>query len=57
MDARSQADRLSQQTVCTFAAQAVPDTTVSGFEDVIRTMTNDPQDRQVLAAGIRGTAK
>lgn len=37
--------------------QAFPDATVSGFEDLIGTMTNDPKDRHVLAAGIRANCE
>ena len=36
---------------------AFPDATVSGFEDLIGTMTNDPKDRHVLAAGIRANCE
>ncbi|MGN6252005.1 MAG: PIN domain-containing protein [Marmoricola sp.] len=34
-----------------------PDATVSGFDDLIGTMTNDPKDRHVLAAGIRANCE
>lgn len=37
--------------------RAFPDATVSGFEDLIDTMTNDPKDRHVLAAGIRANCE
>jgi predicted nucleic acid-binding protein len=37
--------------------QAFPDATVSGFEDLIGKMTNDPKDRHVLAAGIRANCE
>ena len=37
--------------------RAFPDATVSGFEDLIETMTNDPKDRHVLAAGIRANCE
>lgn len=36
---------------------AFPDATVRGFEDLIGTMTNDPKDRHVLAAGIRANCE
>lgn len=36
---------------------AFPDATVSGFDDLIGTMTNDPKDRHVLAAGIRANCE
>ncbi len=34
-----------------------PDATVTGFEDLIERMTNDPKDRHVLAAGIRANCE
>ena len=34
-----------------------PDATVSGYEDVIDAMANDPKDRHVLAAAVRGGAE
>jgi len=37
--------------------RAFPDATVSGFDDLIGTMTNDPKDRHVLAAGIRANCE
>jgi predicted nucleic acid-binding protein len=37
--------------------RAFPDATVSGFDDLIATMTNDPKDRHVLAAGIRANCE
>jgi len=37
--------------------RAFPDATVKGFEDLIGTMTNDPKDRHVLAAGIRANCE
>lgn len=37
--------------------RAFPDATVSGFEDLIETMTNDPKDRHALAAGIRANCE
>lgn len=36
---------------------AFPDATVSGFEDLIEQMTNDPKDRHVLAAGVRANCE
>jgi predicted nucleic acid-binding protein len=36
---------------------AFPDATVGGYEDLIETMTNDPKDRHVLAAGIRANCE
>jgi predicted nucleic acid-binding protein len=36
---------------------AFPDATVTGFDDLIGTMTNDPKDRHVLAAGIRANCE
>lgn len=37
--------------------RAFPDATVSGFEDRIETMMNDPKDRHVLTAGIRANCE
>lgn len=37
--------------------RAFPDAIVSGFDDLIGTMTNDPKDRHVLAAGIRANCE
>lgn len=37
--------------------RAFPDATVRGFEDLVETMTNDPKDRHVLAAGIRANCE
>lgn len=37
--------------------RAFPDAMISGFEDLIGTMTNDPKDRHVLAAGIRANCE
>jgi predicted nucleic acid-binding protein len=34
-----------------------PDSTVTGYQDLIGSMTNDPKDRHVLAAAIRGGAE
>lgn len=36
---------------------AFPDATVSGFEDLVEEMTNDPKDRHVLAAGVRANCE
>jgi len=36
---------------------AFPDATVTGYEDLIKQMTNDPKDRHVLAAGIRANCE
>lgn len=33
-----------------------PDAEVTGYENLIATMTNDPKDRHVLAAAVRGQA-
>jgi predicted nucleic acid-binding protein len=33
-----------------------PDAMVTGHDDLIRAMTNDPRDRHVLAAAVRGGA-
>lgn len=35
---------------------AFPDAEVTGYESVISAMTNDPKDRHVLAAAVRGNA-
>ena len=37
--------------------RAFPDATVRGFEELIETLTNDPKDRHVLAAGIRANCE
>ncbi|OZM71362.1 PIN domain-containing protein [Amycolatopsis antarctica] len=37
-------------------AAVFPDAEVTGHEDLIGTMTNDPKDRHVLAAAVRGDA-
>ena len=37
--------------------QAFPDATVSGFDDLIGEMTNEPKDRHILAAGIRANCE
>jgi hypothetical protein len=36
--------------------RAFPDASVTGYEALVPTMTNDPKDRHVLAAAIRGRA-
>lgn len=41
----------------TAMSQAFPDATVTGFENLIGRMTNDPKDRHVLAAGIRANCE
>lgn len=37
--------------------RAFPDAMVSGYEDLIENMTNNPKDRHVLAAGIRANCE
>lgn len=48
----------SEQLDITFAAmrRAFPDATVSGYEHLVESMTNDPKDRHVLAAAVAGGA-
>ncbi len=43
--------RISQMRAC------FPDAVVSGYDDLIDAMTNDPKDRHVLAAAVRGGAE
>lgn len=37
--------------------RAFPDAEVQGYEDLVDGMTNDPKDRHVLAAAVRGNAE
>jgi predicted nucleic acid-binding protein len=48
---RDQVDRLLTQM-----RDAFEDALVTGHEPLVATMTNDPKDRHVLAAGVRGSA-
>lgn len=41
----------------TAMSRAFPDAMVSGFEDLIERMTNDPKDRHVLAAAVRANCE
>jgi predicted nucleic acid-binding protein len=51
LDDKRIAHRLDQMN------QAFPDAAVTGYEAMISDMTNDPKDRHVLAAAIRGGAE
>lgn len=47
---------LVEKRICTMVA-FFPDAMVSGHESLIDQMTNDPKDRHVLAAAVRGGAE
>jgi hypothetical protein len=51
LDDKQVAHRLDQMN------RAFPDAAVTGYEAMISDMTNDPKDRHVLAAAIRGGAE
>ncbi|MEV7526765.1 PIN domain-containing protein [Streptomyces sp. NPDC091371] len=49
-------DELTAKRLVDVMGSAFPDSSVTGYESLIPAMRNDPKDRHVLAAAVRGHA-